>query len=472
MKYLLTILSLLILNTAISQPVANAGADQTIYLTSTNQATLNGTGSTGTGLNYQWREVSTDYSSGATISSPTSVTTNVVGLPQGVFYFELAVTDNVDRVSADTVKIDVDYAGAPANSTLLRTIAPVFSDMVPVVNDRTDTTDFIAGEESIVPFNDANPGEIFYDRARSNQMFIDAQRGKFYSILEDGYQWNNDGYDRVEMHFGSDYTLDTSKIYTFEWKGYFPQLVVTDAELVLIWQLHGNDGNSPPFALRPSGGNLILDDLDYGGDTKTVICSLADLVNQTHTIRITIKEGMNGFFKLLYDGVTKYSRTTGQVGRFSDYPKFGTLYDWANSIVDVNNHTRNKKFPLVTENFNVYTVTDTTTVAAPTISMAGNQSITTTSTSTSGVVTWASGHSGTVQWSVTSAPNTPTFSAQTSESTGVSNLITGTYVLRLTATQDDGQTAYGEVTITVNISSGGGIYPFFVTHKNKVWQNN
>jgi len=50
-------------------PTANAGPDQTIYLTQTSTVTLNGSGSSGD--SYQWTEASTEYKSGATISSPT-----------------------------------------------------------------------------------------------------------------------------------------------------------------------------------------------------------------------------------------------------------------------------------------------------------------------------------------------------------------------------------------------------------------
>jgi hypothetical protein len=69
---------------------ANAGADKTIYLTQTNTATLDGSASTGT--SFQWEEFSSDYMSGATITSPTSKVTTVTGLPQGVFYFRIKAT--------------------------------------------------------------------------------------------------------------------------------------------------------------------------------------------------------------------------------------------------------------------------------------------------------------------------------------------------------------------------------------------
>src|SRR5665213_919670 len=89
---------------ATAGPIANAGPDQTIYLTQTSSVTLDGSSSSGD--SYQWTEVSTDYSSGATITSPNSAVTTVTGLPQGVFYFQLAVTSG-GNTSTDVVVINV-----------------------------------------------------------------------------------------------------------------------------------------------------------------------------------------------------------------------------------------------------------------------------------------------------------------------------------------------------------------------------
>gem|GEM_PF-1823848 len=91
------------------------------------------------------------------------------------------------------------------------------------------------------------------------------------------------------------------------------------------------------------------------------------------------------------------------------------------------------------------------TVAAPTISISGNQTITVDNTSVSAVATWASGHTGTYAWTKISGPGTTTIGSPTSASTTVMGLQTGTYVLRCTVTQDDSQSTYAEVTITVNI---------------------
>ncbi len=55
-------------------------------------------------------------------------------------------------------------------------------------------------------------------------MYIGTLRGKFYSVVEDGYHWqNSSSYARTEVDYGKQYWLDSNKTYCFEWKGYFPQ---------------------------------------------------------------------------------------------------------------------------------------------------------------------------------------------------------------------------------------------------------
>lgn len=85
----------------------------------------------------------------------------------------------------------------------------------------------------------------------------------------------------------------------------------------------------------------------------------------------------------------------------------------------------------------------------PSISISADQTITVDSTGVSAVGTAASGETITgYAWTVTSG--TGTFGSPTSASTTVTGLSSGANVLRCTVTQTDGQTAYKEVTITVN----------------------
>ena len=91
-------------------PVANAGADKTIVLP-TNSSTLTGTGTDadGTILSYAWVKVSGPSS--GTVASPTAVSTAINSLVQGIYNFELTVTDNNGATGKDTVQMTVNSTG-------------------------------------------------------------------------------------------------------------------------------------------------------------------------------------------------------------------------------------------------------------------------------------------------------------------------------------------------------------------------
>lgn len=92
-----------------------------------------------------------------------------------------------------------------------------------------------------------------------------------------------------------------------------------------------------------------------------------------------------------------------------------------------------------------------TTVAAPTISMSGNQTITVNNTTISAVATPYTGHTITsYSWTKLSGTG-GTITSPSSNSTTVTSLSNGTYQYQCVATQDDGQTATGTVTVVVNI---------------------
>lgn len=95
-------------------PVANAGEDQTISLPTTT-ATLTGTGidPDGTIAGYAWVKISGP--TGGSITSPTSASTGITGLQQGTYAYQLTVTDNSGATGSDFVQIIVEPAIPPAN---------------------------------------------------------------------------------------------------------------------------------------------------------------------------------------------------------------------------------------------------------------------------------------------------------------------------------------------------------------------
>ncbi len=106
-------------------PVANAGTDVVITLP-VNSVPLNGsaTDQDGTIASYQWTKIAGPSS--FNILNASQAQTTVTTLVQGVYYFELKVTDNGGAVDMDTVMITVN------------SVTPV--NQVPVANAGTDIT--------------------------------------------------------------------------------------------------------------------------------------------------------------------------------------------------------------------------------------------------------------------------------------------------------------------------------------------
>jgi gliding motility-associated-like protein len=86
-------------------PVANAGPDVNITAPATT-ATLNGSGtdSDGTIASYEWKKLS---GTGSTIATPAAASTQINGLAVGTYTFELTVTDDKGVKGSDQVTINV-----------------------------------------------------------------------------------------------------------------------------------------------------------------------------------------------------------------------------------------------------------------------------------------------------------------------------------------------------------------------------
>jgi hypothetical protein len=91
-------------------PIDNAGLDKTITLP-TNSVSVTGSASDadGTIASYSWSKISGP--SQYTIASPSSASTSLTGLVQGIYLFRLTVTDNKGATAADDVQVTVNPAG-------------------------------------------------------------------------------------------------------------------------------------------------------------------------------------------------------------------------------------------------------------------------------------------------------------------------------------------------------------------------
>ena len=125
-------------------PVAKAGGDVQIKLDETNTVNLSASGSSdadGTIKSILWSKIS---GPAATILSPAAATTSVSNLVQGVYTFQVTITDNDNAVSSDQVIVTVLPAPVPVN------IAPVAKagGDVQIKLDETNTVNLSASGSS------------------------------------------------------------------------------------------------------------------------------------------------------------------------------------------------------------------------------------------------------------------------------------------------------------------------------------
>ncbi len=95
-------------------PIANAGADISITLpVNTTTLTGSGTDADGTIASYNWVKIAGPAT--GTLTNATTATATASGLLQGVYAYQLTVTDNAGGIAKDTVLVTVSTAIPPAN---------------------------------------------------------------------------------------------------------------------------------------------------------------------------------------------------------------------------------------------------------------------------------------------------------------------------------------------------------------------
>lgn len=449
---------------------ANAGPDQTIYLTQTSTVTLNGSASSGD--SFLWTKLydvtpaqATSPADAATIVSPTSAVTSVTGLIQGVWYYQLAVTSG-GVTALDTVVIRVDYDIPPPGGVLVANIPITDANFIANANNRSDTTNDIGYTGVNKYMNPLNNTWLYFERARSNQAMIDSSRGKLYSTLEDGYHRNGENFDRTQVSPIGNFYLDSNKTYVIELKYYFPQSIranMMQGDAGSQWFSFAVFGIHASDALTGTGELFVMRDSICWNDnyvpTVKKLMSVDGDIGQAHTLRVTVREGkgypgQKAFVKVQFDGVTKFYRDTGDVGRTwqKDYLKMTGLYDYGARLVNPDSLSRGRKFSLVTEAMRVYVLPDN---KLPTSNAGSAQSIKlpVNSVKLSGNGSDADGTIKSYQWTKISGPSSYNIDAPNSATINVSGLVQGVYQFKLTVTDNDGGVGTSVVQITVNAAN-------------------
>lgn len=370
-------------------PVANAGPDQVITLP-TSTTTLDGSASTdpdGHITNWLWTKISGP--TGGTITVPTDSVTTITGLTAGVYLYNLKVTDNLGDTSTDAVQITVN----------------------PVPNV-PPTADAGASQTITLPTNSTTLNGHGHDTDGS--------------IV--GYQWTQTS------------GPNTAGITT-----------PTDSSTNVTGLIQG----VYIFRLRVT---------DNSGDTASA--SVQVTVNPAPNVPPTSVPGANQIITLPVDSTTFNGHATDPDGTIVGYlwtqisgPTTATIGSATDSTTKINDLVEGTYvFQLrVTDNSGdtgtaVIQVTVLPAPNIPPIADAGpNTSITLPLDS---VTLEGHGHDqdGTVvsyHWVYVSGPATYTIQTPNDSTTIVSSLLPGTYVFRLTVTDNDGGTGTATVTVVV-----------------------
>jgi hypothetical protein len=369
-------------------PVANAGNDQSITLP-VNSVNLNGTGmdSDGTIQSYTWSQLSGPGT--AAIQTPASASTSVNGLMAGVYIFRLTVKDNSGATGSDNVVI---------------TVSPQ-ANQAPTANAGSDQT-------ITLPANSVNLNGSGTD--------------------PDG---NISSYEWVKISGPSGSVLSNQNSATAAVTGmnagtYQFQLTVTDnsgataSDLVMITVLPAAN-QAPVVNAGP--------DMEFSLPTNSV------------TLSGTASDPDGSVSS------TKWRKLTGPTGpviQNSTWPVTNVngfiagIYTYEFRATDNNNAISRDTLKIT-----VYAANQ-----APSADAGINQVITLpeNSVALTGSGTDADGQITGYEWTQVSGPGTANITEATNANTAVTNLEEGTYVFRLTVTDNLHATGSDQVVVTVN----------------------
>lgn len=465
-------------------PVANAGEDISITLPA-NAATLTGFGTDvdGTIVAHAWVKISGPTA--GTLTNANAASANVSALVQGVYRYQLTVTDNLGAIGRDTVQVTVN---PPVN------IAPVANAGADVsITLPTNTVTFNGTgtdtDGTIVSFawskiSGPTAGTLT-NNTSANAVAVGLEAGIYYYQLTVTDDDGATGKDTIQVtvntpvnilpnvNAGGDITI-TLPLNTTDLAGTASDpdgSVVTYEWLKISGPTAGTLSNTNMPAALASGlvqgvyqFSLTVTD-DAGAtvsDTTTVT------VNPAPNLAPTADAGTDIDITLPQNSVTFNGSGTDPDGTIVAYmwakvsgPAGGNITNGNTATATANNLTVGTYLYrlMVTDNAGV-TANDTLQVIvhsngenqAPTANAGNDITLTlpTNSTSLSGSGTDADGTIVSYSWVEIAGPSTGTLSNATSATATASGLLQGVYQYELTVTDDDGATGKDTVQITIN----------------------
>ena len=464
-------------------PTVSAGANQTITLP-TDVATLSGTASGTNGAtitSYAWTEVSGGV---AVISSPSSPSTAITGLVQGVYTFQLKVTDNNGLSATSTVTVTVNAA---ANVPPVANAGPNQTIVLPT-NSVTLNGSGTDADGTVVSYAwsqvSGPSASTIVTASQPTTQFTNLIQGVYVFRLTVTDNDGATGYSNVTVivnaannqppvaNAGSNQTitLPTNSV-TLTGSGTDPDGTVASYAWTQVSGPSAGAITTPGGATTTVTGlvqgvyvfQLLVTDNQGANDAATVTVT----VNAAANVAPTANAGSNQTITLPTNSTTLTGSGTGANGAVIVSYSWTQVSGGAATIVSPSSSSTGISglaqgtyvFQLTVTDNHGLTGTSTVTVTvnaavnvAPTANAGANQTITlpTNSTTLTGSGTGANG-AVIVSYSWTEiSGGSVTIVSPASSSTGLSGLGLGTYVFQLTVTDNNGLTGTSQVTVTVN----------------------
>lgn len=488
-------------------PVAAAGTDQTITLP-TNSVTVNGGGSSGgtggsiTGI--LWEKVlgPTAY----TITSPTSSTTTITGLVAGTYVFKLTISNNVGLTHSDNIRISVignltyNHPTATLTSSSTQNITSTsatvsFTNTVTgstvnkvewkklLVPGQTGKKVIWLGSSSIVGTGSSPQDSSIYNRFRdfgiahglistSSSMAISGM--SIFEAMPTGYTPTGiqdpvntsanitaalaTNPDVVCILYGSnDYDALTTTEVLFAFRTVAAEVLNAGKKLLLLGtQSRQQFGGAAQLRLREINDSMKLDPFlsPYMVDIHTALTGY-DGVTQLYNAGDDIHLNNTGHRVAAFNAITKNVFVSTSASVITS-PNSATT-----TITGLANGTH--KFLAVVTDAHEQTAYVTTTInvtvgnQSPTANAGANQNITlpTSQVTLTGSGSDIDGTISTYAWSKISGPAGYTIVTPSTASSVISDLTEGTYVFRLTVTDNNGATGTDDVQVTVSAAPTG-----------------
>ncbi len=476
-------------NAAANQaPAANAGTDRTITLP-TNSSSLSGSGSTdadGTIASYAWQQISGPSASALSATNTANIT--VSNLQAGTYTYRLTVTDNDGATDTDDVTVTVNAAPpnqapvANAGSNRAITLPTNSANLTGSGTDADGTIASYAWQQISGPSASALSATNTANITVSN-LVAGTYTYRLTVRDDDGATAADDVTVTVSpaVNQAPVANAGTNRTITLPTSSTSLTGSGTDADGTIAAYLWVQVSGPSASALSATNtANITVSNLVAGTYTYRLRVTDNDGATDTDDVTVTVNAappnqapnanaGANRAITLPTSSATLSGSGTDADGTIASYqwqqvsgPSASTLSATNTAGITVSNlQAGTYVYRLTVRDNDGATDIDDVTVTvnaapvnqAPNADAGNNRTITlpANSTTLSGSgSTDADGNIATYQWQQISGPSASTLSATNTVGITVSNLVAGTYIYRLTVTDNDGATDTDDVTVTVN----------------------